>query len=118
MKFIYRLFFIFVLLGINPVSFAETISEKEIQYLLHHVEHSHCIFIRNGTEHDAESARSHIEKKYNYLKSRIDSAEDFIESAASKSSFSGKPYQIKCGDQTSSANEWLASSLKNYRSQN
>lgn len=87
----------------------------EIQYLLSFIDQSNCIFIRNGTEHNAHDARKHIEKKYNYLESRIDTTESFISQAASKSSFSGKVYKVKCGDQFLSSEQWLLTALNEYR---
>ena len=89
---------------------------SEIQYLLSFIGQSSCTFIRNGTEYNAQDARQHIEKKYNHLKSRIDTAESFISQAASKSSFSGKAYKVKCGDQFLSSEQWLLAALNEYQS--
>jgi len=88
----------------------------DIQYLLSFIDQSECIFIRNGTEYDARDARKHIERKYRHLESRLNSADDFIEHAASKSSFSGKAYQVKCGDQQLTTRQWLLTALQDYRS--
>ena len=54
---------------------------------------------------------------YAYLTKRrlIDKTEDFIEKAASKSSFSDRAYQIKCRDgKTISSAKWLADELQRY----
>ena len=118
MKHIGRLLILLFCTGSVSTGFAETSTKAEIQYLLSYVDQSACVFIRNGKEHDSHSARLHIEKKYNYFKARIDSAEDFIEHAASKSSFSGRPYKIQCGDQTRMVKQWLIESLNAYRSSN
>ena len=93
-------------------------TDNEIQYLLSYIGESSCTFIRNGDEHDAKNARKHIEKKYNYLKSRLTTAEEFIEHAASKSSFSGRPYKIKCNEKPTLARNWLEGALKDYRTKN
>ncbi|WP_455202754.1 DUF5329 family protein, partial [Kaarinaea lacus] len=69
-------------------SYAYANKEAEIQHLLNFVENSQCTFIRNGSTHNGPDARAHIMKKYNYFKSRIDSAEEFIEYSATKSTMS------------------------------
>jgi len=87
----------------------------EIDYLFSFIGQSECVFIRNGDEHNAQDARKHIEKKYNYLKSRIESADDLIRLAATKSSFSGKPYKVRCGDELLTSEQWLQTALEDYR---
>jgi hypothetical protein len=74
-------------------------AQREIDYLLSYVETSGCSFYRNGTWYDGAHAKAHLRSKYDYMVARnlIGSAEDFIDRAAAKSSFSGKPYKIKCG---------------------
>lgn len=91
---------------------------EEVQFLLTFIEKSGCKFIRNGSEHSAEDARKHIERKYDYLGDRIESADEFIRKAASKSSFSGKVYKVECGDQKISSEQWLTTALQDYRVQN
>ncbi|MCF6188831.1 MAG: DUF5329 domain-containing protein [Desulfobulbaceae bacterium] len=90
--------------------------EDEITYLLYAIEHSECIFIRNGSSHDPKEARAHIEKKYNYLKKRIKTTEDFIKGAATKSSLSGRPYMMNCGGKEIQTADWLRTELEQYRS--
>lgn len=96
-----------------PVAIAAT--ADEIQHLLEFVENSGCAFIRNGESHDAREARSHIEHKYNYVKSRVSSAEDFIKYAATKSSLSGERYMVECGGVKESSRDWLSRELAAYR---
>lgn len=103
------------LFGFNAAS-ASTRVTGDIEYLLNFIGQSECIFIRNGSEYDAQDARKHLERKYDYLKSRLTSAEDFIEQAASKSSFSGKAYKVTCGDQQLTTRQWLTGALQDYRS--
>ena len=55
-------------------------------------------FIRNGSEHDCHAAAKHMRDKWNAQRSKIRTAEDFIELAASRSSISGKPYLIRFKD--------------------
>lgn len=94
----------------------ETRKEQEINYLLSFISQSDCIFIRNGTEHSAKEALKHIEKKYDYFRSDIDKAEDFIDLAATKSSFSGKQYNVACGKKKMTSQQWLLAALRDYRS--
>jgi hypothetical protein len=57
----------------------------------------------------------HIQKKYNYVKRRIATTEDFIKHIASKSSLSGRQYRIRCGNQEMSTAKWLSAELKRFR---
>lgn len=92
-------------------------SQREISQLLDFVEHSDCLFIRNGSEYPASEARAHLQKKLDYLENKdlVSSAEDFIERAASKSSMSGKPYQVSCPGGKQNAATWLNTELKRLR---
>lgn len=71
---------------------------QEIKGLLDFVEHSECQFVRNGDEFPGLQARAHLEKKLNYLegKNMVNSAEDFIDLAATRSSMSGRAYEVRC----------------------
>lgn len=102
------------LFGLNT-SYAYANKEAEIQHLLNFVENSQCTFIRNGSEHSGADAKAHIVKKYNYFKSRIDNAEEFIEYSATKSTMSGKKYKVKCDGKEYLTAQWLNDELKNYR---
>lgn len=93
-------------------------SKQEIEHLFTFLETSGCQFNRNGSWHSAAEAAAHIRKKYTYLlkKKMLTDAESFIEKAASESSFSGKPYLVKCegkSDTTSAA--WFKYELDRYR---
>jgi Family of unknown function (DUF5329) len=57
-------------------------------------------FIRNGTEYNPKDAGSHLRMKLGKGGNRVKTAEDFINGIASKSSSSGKPYQIRKPDGT------------------
>jgi hypothetical protein len=92
---------------------AQTI--REIEHLMDYIGVSNCRFIRNGKAYDAAAARSHIRKKYDYLRERIRTAEDFIRYAATESSMSGAPYRIRCGAQEMLCADWLAAELRRYR---
>jgi hypothetical protein len=88
---------------------------REIDFLLSFVATSDCIFIRNGEEHPNLKASKHLAKKYNYAKSRIKTAEDFIAKIASKSSISKKPYHVRCEGKTLLAKQWFTAALASHR---
>ena len=90
---------------------AETVTEGEIALLLTYIEGSECTFLRNGKEHGSAEAREHIGKKYDYVKKRVATAEDFIEYAATKSSLSGKAYLVRCDGVEMATAEWLKAEL-------
>lgn len=90
---------------------------NEIRGLLEFVEKSDCTFIRNGAEYSGPQARAHLEQKLNYLesKNRVKSAEDFIDLAATKSSMSGRAYEVRCSAGTEPAGMWLHKELQRQR---
>ena len=94
------------------------IAQTEINYLLGFVEKSGCDFYRNGSWYDSKRAQAHLRYKYERLAAsdRIDTAEDFIEKAATKSSLSGRPYEVRCrGGETLTSNQWLREELARHR---
>ncbi|WP_085646615.1 MULTISPECIES: DUF5329 domain-containing protein [unclassified Pseudomonas] len=90
---------------------------EEIKALLDFVEHSECQFVRNGSEYPGPRARAHLEKKLNYLeaRNRVNSAEDFIDLAATQSSISGRAYEVRCAERTEPAGTWLKRELDRQR---
>ena len=105
---------------IAPVAHAELPAnvQIEVNFLLGYIEGSGCEFYRNGSWHDSKTAQAHLRDKYKYLVSRnlIDTTEDFIEKAATESSFSGQPYQLKCnGGVAVTSNQWLQDELAQFR---
>lgn len=103
-----------------PVSRAEvpTKVQTEVNILLGFVKGSGCEFYRNGAWHDAKTGQAHIRDKYEYLVARnlINTTEEFIERAATKSSFSGQPYEVRCnGGATMTSNQWLREELARIR---
>ena len=89
--------------------------QDEIQHLLRFIETSGCEFERNGTVYDSRKARSHIERKYNYIESRVDETEDFIKYAATESSMSGRKYKVTCNGKQQASADWLHDELSRYR---
>jgi hypothetical protein len=93
-------------------------ARREIAGLIGALDGSSCRFQRNGSWHDAADARAHLQRKYDYLlkKDKVDTAEQFIERAASQSSMSGKPYRIACpGQPEQTAAMWFGARLKALR---
>jgi len=86
----------------------------EIDALLNKLQSSGCQFNRNGSWYSGAEAKDHLLKKLAYFedKATVKSTEQFIELAASKSSMSGKPYQVKCGaEQPVESQRWLTAQL-------
>ena len=90
---------------------------EEIDHLLGAIASSPCAFIRNGVAYDGAHAVAHVRDKYDYYRSDIHSAEDFIRLAASKSMMSGRPYLVRCGQVTAPAADWLDRELARFRAQ-
>ncbi|MCS4233322.1 YfeK family protein [Stenotrophomonas sp. BIGb0135] len=93
-------------------------ARREIAGLIGALDGSNCRFQRNGSWHDAAEARAHLQRKYDYLlkKDKVDTAEQFIERAASQSSMSGKPYRIACpGQPEQAAAVWFGARLTALR---
>ena len=96
---------------------AQTNAETEIKSLIEAVRQSGCKFNRNGSLHSAEAAAEHLELKYSRGERYAGSAEAFIDRLASKSSWSGKPYEMICDGKTQSAGDWLTATLLELRDQ-
>jgi hypothetical protein len=104
----------------QPVTPIAPRTQAEIDHLFNYISKSDCRFNRNGAWHDMVMARSHVNTKYEYLVQRgmIDSAEAFIEKAASQSSFSGNDYLVQCpGSQVIPSANWLKAELNRFRNQ-
>jgi hypothetical protein len=107
-------------LALLPIARAApaAIAQSEITYLLGFIASSGCEFYRNGSWYDSKEAQAHLTYKYQMLAARdqINTAEDFIEKAATKSSLSGRPYQVRCGGgEALTCNQWLREALARYR---
>jgi hypothetical protein len=92
---------------------------QEVKHLLGFIEQSGCDFNRNGNWADSKAAQAHVMTKFEYLlrQDKIATALDFIEKAASESSMTGTPYQVKCGKAAPILSRtWLTEELKKYQS--
>jgi hypothetical protein len=76
------------------------ISEREkIEYLISHVENlKDAFFIRNGRTHSPEDAAKHLRTKLRYSRNHINTAEEFIQICATRSSLTGRKYLITFSD--------------------
>jgi hypothetical protein len=111
-----------LLLGLllAPTARAEppTSVQIEVNFLLGYVEGSGCEFYRNGSWHDSKAAQTHLRDKYKYLVAGnlVNTAEQFIEKAATESSFSGQAYAVRCnGGATMTSKQWLRDELARFR---
>lgn len=90
----------------------------EIDALLGKLQTSGCQFNRNGSWYSGAEAKSHLLRKLEYFedKGNVKTTEQFIELAASKSSSSGKTYQVKCGNEAAAdSKQWLNKELATLR---
>jgi len=110
----YQKLFIFSIVTISFNAFANS---TEMEQLLTSIKTSGCKFERNGGWYKAESAEAHLRMKLEKAGSKVKTPEEFIQHLASESSFTGKPYYIKCGDEKPvQSKEWLGEKLKVMRS--
>lgn len=96
----------------------ENNAEQEILHLFEYLKESNCEFNRNGSWYSSAEAVKHLETKYNYLmkKGLINTAEQFIDRAASRSSMSGQSYLVRCNDpKPIRSSDWFTDELKRFR---
>jgi len=93
------------------------VAKKEIGQLMDALSHSGCQFQRNGSWYGPAEAHAHLQRKYDYLlkKGKVDTAEQFIQRAASESSMSGRAYRVKCGGNEQDASAWFGRQLQKLR---
>jgi len=94
------------------------VAKNEIAHLFDYLRNSNCEFNRNGSWYKADEAVAHLNKKYKYMLTfgLINSAEEFIEKAATWSSMSGKPYLVRCATgNIVTSNFWFKEELTRYR---
>jgi hypothetical protein len=94
-------------------------ARAEVLELLSRLEASGCQFNRNGIWYSGTAAKDHLTQKLEYIESNTTptSAENFIQLAASTSSVSGKPYQVRCGTSAPvTSSSWLGQQLRLIRS--
>lgn len=98
---VHLLFFVVFLAGCWAAAAAATPTpiRAEIDTLLTRLQASGCSFQRNGSWYDGTQAKAHLLRKLDYMErnATLVSTEQFIDYAASSSSATGEPYQVKCG---------------------
>ena len=92
-----------------------TDTDAEVNYLLDFVAGSGCVFQRNDSRHDPESAADHLRLKYDRGGKYVNSAEQFIDRLATESSWTGKDYTVTCDGQTEPSADWLHRALDAHR---
>lgn len=93
-------------------------ARAEVDALLVRLQASGCQFNRNGSWYSGAEARSHLQRKLEYLENKdmVKNAEQFIDIGAAGSSVSGKPYLVKCGAAAPvESKAWLTAELKAIR---
>jgi hypothetical protein len=93
-------------------------ARREVELLLAAIEYSGCEFFRNGSWYGGAQARLHLRQKYDYLVARnqVASAEQFIDEVATKSSFSGQPYRVRCSQGIEvPSQQWMREQLARIR---
>lgn len=108
--------FVFLSLACSLAVAAPTAApvRAEIDLLLSKLQASGCEFNRNGSWYSGGEAKDHLLRKLEHIqgKSKVQSAEQFIELAAAKSSSSGKAYQVRCGSEAPVESQiWLTRQL-------
>ena len=104
----------------SALAFATSLTEEQkIDALVHSIEVlPGAQFIRNGNAYDGKAAAEHLRPKRAYAGDRIKTAGDFITYCASRSSASGKAYQIRFANgETVDAEVFLRAELKRIEAQ-
>ena len=94
--------------------------QLEVDFLLASIGSSGCAFYRNGSWSDAPAAEAHLRSKVQSLRDSggIETTEQFIERVATRSSFSGQDYAVRCdGGTPVSSRQWLLDRLARHRGQ-
>ena len=86
---------------------------EKIERLLASIESAEGdVFIRNGVEHAAKDAAEHLRSKWQAAGEQVKTAEEFIDTIATKSSLSGAAYRVRRADGTEVlASEYLREKL-------
>jgi hypothetical protein len=88
---------------------------REIDHLLAFVASSSCRFVRGGTEYDGRKAREHLERKLDYARSKLSTADQFVDNLATGSSMTGEAYKVRCGARELTSQAWLRTELDAFR---
>ena len=94
---------------------SDSTMDAEIDHLLESVGGSDCVFVRNGDEHGAVAAKAHLQMKRRKGRRYYKSTYEFIDRIASRSSWSGKEYRIRCDEEEKTAKAWFVARLERFR---
>ncbi|MGI0117448.1 DUF5329 family protein [Zooshikella sp. RANM57] len=110
------LFFTVFLFANTGIADVPPEQQTEINHLVDFVRNSACLMERNGAKHSSTEAASHILKRYDYFRDEINNTEDFILMTASRSTITGKDYQVLCPNHAPlRAQDWLLAELDKFR---
>jgi len=94
---------------------APTAVDATIRYLIDVVASSENTFLRNSTRYGGAEAAQHLQRKYEHFRDKIQTVDDFIELAASRSLLTGKPYLVvDTAGVTTPTSLWLHQLLSDY----
>lgn len=93
---------------------APAAEKAKIEALIAHLEGlGDATFVRNGRDYDAKTAAKFLRGKWQANDKQITTANDFIAKAATVSSTTGKPYQIRFKDgSVTPCSDYLTAQLK------
>lgn len=118
MRKILPVFIVFALsLAPLPAPAATGAEDRAIQHLIDFVSSSGGLFVRDGVAYNTREAASYLDMKYGYVRSRVDTADEFIDVIAAKSALSNVPYRVLVNGNQLTAEEWLREELRRYRSE-
>jgi len=88
----------------------------EVEHLISYLQNRDCQMIRNGKAYSGRDGAQHVRRKYDYFRNEISSTGEFIEYAATKSTRSGRVYEVQCpGEKPVPSSDWLLEELEAYR---
>jgi len=90
-------------------------AQHEIDHLLDFVAASNCTFVRSGEKFSSQQARDHLAMKYNFVKFRLSTADEFVKYLATESSTTGEPYMVICDRKERPSGAWLSDELRRFR---
>jgi hypothetical protein len=111
-----NLLFLLLVLVFGAPSPGCAADDAAINHLLHQVETSTLTFIRNGNEYSGKQAVGHMRRKRDHFAKKIQTGEDFIRLAGSKSELTGRPYLVRVSSAaTVTCEAWMKAVLEEFR---
>ena len=98
-----------------PVAVQAQTDEEVIARMLDAVGNQDCTFLRNNMSYSAREFQQFLRSKTQNNEELIDSAEDFIELIATRSSTSEAPYTMLCDGEFMTTLEWFSGLLEDLR---